>query len=76
MKQFVQNRVNEIRRKVSANKWHYCKTTDNPADLITRINFNSIRNELWWNGPTFIKDIHNESVLREYSEMYNDERLQ
>ena len=39
MKQFVQNQANEIRRNVPPINWYYCKTSDNPADLITRINF-------------------------------------
>ena len=37
-KTFVQNRVLEIRSKVNANRWGYCKTADNPADLLTRVN--------------------------------------
>ena len=76
MKQFVQNRVNEIRNNVDTNKWQYCKTSDNPADLITRINFNGIRNDLWWHGPDFIKNIHDESTVREYSEVYTRDNLQ
>ena len=33
---FVQNRVNEIRRNIKPEKWYYCKTNENPADLLTR----------------------------------------
>ena len=73
MKQFVQNRVNEIRKKVSPNKWHYCKTSDNPADLITRVNYNSIANELWWHGPEFIRSNYDFLIT---SEDYNRDNLQ
>ena len=73
MKQFVQNRVNEIRKNVSPNKWHYCKTSDNPADLITRVNYNSIANELWWHGPEFIRSNYDFLIT---SEDYNRDNLQ
>ena len=33
---FVQNRVVDIRRNVNPNSWFYCRTYDNPADIITR----------------------------------------
>ena len=32
-KQFVQNRVTEIRRIVPPSAWRYCPTSSNPADL-------------------------------------------
>ena len=35
-KVFVQNRAEEIRKKVKPEVWHYCKSEDNPADIITR----------------------------------------
>ena len=59
MKQFVQNRLIEIRRNVPAINWYYCKTSDNPADLITRINFKGIRDNLWWYGS----NIYNELMM-------------
>ena len=39
-KTFVQNRVLSTRKKVDYPNWHYCKTEENPADIITRTNKN------------------------------------
>ena len=54
-KTFCQNRVVEIRKKTDVNKWGYCKSVENPADLITRFNnFEVLTQKMWWNGPKFI----------------------
>ena len=58
-KAFVQNRIDEIRKNTDTNFWNYCKTTENPADLITRSNTSpSVLscNKLWWEGPSFLKN--------------------
>jgi hypothetical protein len=34
LKQFVANRVQEIKRLVSATHWNYCPTKSNPADYL------------------------------------------
>ena len=36
LKQFVKNRVIEIRKSTSNSTWNYCPSSDNPADLLTR----------------------------------------
>ena len=55
-KTFVQNRVVEIRKNVEKDKWFYCRSQENPADIITRLNeFSLINEKLWWNGPEFLK---------------------
>ena len=54
LKTFVQNRVLEIRGNVKPENWFYCKTNENPADLVTRSD-NDIRNPLWFEGPAFLK---------------------
>ena len=53
---FVQNRVVKIRKNLSFEKWNYCPTTVNPADLLTRFdkNIDFSKNSLWWRGPDFL----------------------
>ena len=60
-KVFVENRVREIRRNTDTDDWYYVKTSDNPADILSRGGITSfIKNQgsgnLWWNGPSFLKD--------------------
>ena len=55
-KQFVQNRVMEIRRLVKPAHWDYCPSDNNPADICSRGSLASklVANRLWWNGPEFL----------------------
>ena len=55
-KQFVQNRVVEIRSLVKPTKWDYCPTESNPADICSRglLASKLITNQLWWNAPEFL----------------------
>ena len=55
LKTFVQNRVIEIRQNVKPDNWFYCRTKENPADLVTRIEGDGVQNPLWWEGPDFLK---------------------
>ena len=58
-KAFIENRVNEIRKNSIIENWYYCKTVENPSDLITRkqiIDLNSSRP--LWEGQIFLKE-HN-----------------
>ena len=36
--------------------WHYCKSEDNPTDVITRESspLKLSDNKLWWNGPNYL----------------------
>ena len=55
LKTYVQNRVLEIRKNVEITRWGYCKSVDNPADIITRFkDVDIVHNSLWWNGPQFL----------------------
>ena len=57
-KPYVQNRVIEIRQKTKPENWFYCKTSDNPADFLTRADNNGINDPLWWNGPDYLKEAY------------------
>ena len=55
-KQFVQNRVVEIRSLVGPTSWSYCPTDANPADLPSRgMNASELSaSDEWWSGPNFL----------------------
>ena len=57
-KQFVQNRVNEVRSLVPIDSWYHCPGEQNPADLPSRgaHMLQLIDNTLWINGPSWISD--------------------
>ena len=52
---FVQNGVVEIRKNAPSEKWKFCSTKVNPADLITRLEkgIDLTKISLWWGGPQF-----------------------
>ena len=56
-KQFIQNRVIQIRNLVSKEHWQYCPTNLNPSDIASRgIKCSEIvSNNLWWKGPPFLE---------------------
>jgi transposase InsO family protein len=57
-KEFVENRVKEIRQLVDINQWQYIATDSNPADYLTKP-FpvkKWLTSELWWHGPELLRD--------------------
>ena len=54
LKQFVKNRIIEIRKSTSNATWNYCPSSDYPAELLTcGVRTNALSaSELWNNGPT------------------------
>ena len=54
-KQFVQRRVEEIRKSSSKNAWRFCPGSKNPADLPSRGTSGTDlkSNETWWKGAEF-----------------------
>ncbi|XP_076661051.1 uncharacterized protein LOC143364796 [Halictus rubicundus] len=56
LKTFVANRVADIQRKTDIQSWRQVRSTNNPADLISRgttaVEFNN--NHLWRNGPKWL----------------------
>ena len=67
MKQFVENRVAEIRRLTDVNSWNHCPGKDNPADIPSRgCKARDLDNNLlWWNGPAWLKKDSSEWPKRE-----------
>ena len=55
-KQFVENRVIEIRRLTPTSAWNHCPGKENPADLPSRgLDPEELRrNTLWWSGPAWL----------------------
>ena len=55
-KQYVSNRVTEIRCQSTLGSWRHCPGSCNPADLPSRgINGKSLSScKLWWMGPEFL----------------------
>jgi len=47
-KQFIQNRVTEIRKLSPVDCWRYCPTKENPADIASR------GARAWWHGPSYL----------------------
>ncbi|XP_049869459.1 uncharacterized protein LOC126369201 isoform X2 [Pectinophora gossypiella] len=55
---YVANRVIKIKELTSGWPWFYVKTTDNPADCLSRgVEPHALQNnELWWHGPQFLNN--------------------
>ena len=74
IKTFVEGRVNTIRILVAPKLWNYCKTDVNPADIVTRISkHNFIENNLWCEGPVFLK---NPSIENNFSRSNSNTKLE
>ncbi|EYC33154.1 hypothetical protein Y032_0002g629 [Ancylostoma ceylanicum] len=63
LKQFVHNRVIAIRKILDqfqkqgiSTKFHYVASEDNPADCATRGIPTDANADMWWNGPSFLRD--------------------
>ena len=56
-RQYVQHRVDEIRKLSNQDKWKFCPGQYNPADIPSRLYSiqKLISRRLWWNGPEFLK---------------------
>ena len=56
-KQYVNQRVKEIRNLTDKESWNHCPGAMNPADLPSRgIRVDEmVSNPLWWNGPAFLQ---------------------
>ena len=56
-KQYVRQRVQEIRQLTPRERWRHCPGSENPADLPSRgLSVNElIKSQVWWEGPAFLK---------------------
>ena len=61
-KQFVQNRVVEIRKLVDVKDWNFCPGIISPADIVSRgmLPSDLKQSNLWWNGPVFLREDESE----------------
>lgn len=55
-KQFVANRVNEIKKVIPTSSWHHVKSAENAADCATRglSAAKLLEHRLWWEGPEWL----------------------
>ncbi|GFR31803.1 hypothetical protein TNCT_87541 [Trichonephila clavata] len=56
--------------------WHHVKTKENPADLISRgATKLQLQDELWWTGPSFLKDktLNSDSVVSQKDDNFFEE---
>lgn len=54
---FVANRVSEVQELCKNAQWNHVRSSDNPADIISRgVNPNQLKTlDLWWNGPDWLQ---------------------
>ncbi|XP_011858414.1 PREDICTED: uncharacterized protein LOC105555970, partial [Vollenhovia emeryi] len=54
---FVANRVGEIQRLTERDHWRHVRSSENPADIISRglLPDELICSEIWWHGPAFLQ---------------------
>lgn len=66
-KPFVQNRVSEVRKLVPVECWDHCSGKENPADIPSRglSPLELANNQLWKNGPVWLKTSINVTPLPE-----------
>ena len=76
-KQYVQHRVDEIRRLTSKNDLRHCPGKQNPADLPSRGTSakDLTNNAIWWNGPEFLYQPETEWPTNESTHFGEEEAL-
>ena len=64
-KPFVQNRVEEIQKLISADLWNHCPGKENPADLPSRgLTLEELAtSQLWKHGPEWLRNPKHSSVI-------------
>ena len=69
-KTFVAHRIGEIHEETNPVQWKYVPTSSNPADHSTRgLTVTELKeNELWWNGPEFLKESRDKWPKEKFAE--------
>ena len=64
-KQFVVNKISEIQRLSTPEKWNHVRTKENPADLLSRgmLIEDLALSDLWWDGPENLRN-GNEALVK------------
>lgn len=63
-KAYVANRVAEIQETTNKDQWHYVKTTNNPADIVSRgADLDQLKTSPWFKGPQFLWQLSIEKEL-------------
>ena len=57
-KQFIQDRIDKVRKLILPKVWNFCPGRINSADLPTRgVKARDLKNsEIWWHGPKFLHE--------------------
>ncbi|XP_037505906.1 uncharacterized protein LOC119382270 [Rhipicephalus sanguineus] len=55
-KQFIANRITDIKCRTKPSRWRYCPGLENPSDLLTRgVTLDKVRSSsVWWHGPDWL----------------------
>ena len=69
---FVSNRVRKIRALSAPERWRYVSTQDNPADLLTRPQTNTVDTKIWTTGPQWLCEA-NAFWMRQAADHYSVE---
>ena len=69
-KQFVQNRVDEIRKLTEVKNWRHCPGIENPADIGSRgcLPTELVTKKMWWEGPSWLKESPTQELTRVVSQ--------
>ncbi|KAH9630178.1 hypothetical protein HF086_000738 [Spodoptera exigua] len=72
---FVANRVKQITKTITSDKWYYVKSADNPADCASRgITVEGLKqHQLWWSGPQFLHELDESSLKSNQVYFTNEE---
>lgn len=64
-KQFVANRVHQIRDVIPASQWNHVRSEENPADSATRGSTvkNLLEHSLWWQGPKWLPTFDSKTLM-------------